>query len=246
MDHDSKSSRPQKTPGVLFFNHFPKNFLRPYGRAEGIPSKEKTLSRLQPEGCEWLRRPNIAMSELAATMQGNTDLLKEKADFFTTDNLVSLLKSVDPLLPQLLPFHKDSPERPTEHDSREFLKTILSTSSRQDRLWNTALEVGAALFITAIQYKVAQTLISNPSDYASKITFYPNAEPTFKSSKSLLDLIPLLHEPMSISAQTQSVSRLIEILQSDEPSSSSKPKNPRKTRREDRTLQKPMKNHQRK
>eukprot|EP00795_Rhopilema_esculentum_P015518 gene15518-6781_t len=83
----------------------------------------------------------------------------------------------------------DSPEKPTDQDSREFLKTILSTSSLPDRLWNTALEVGAALFTTAIQYKVAQTLISNPPDYANKMTFYPNPEPTFKSSKSLLDLL---------------------------------------------------------
>ena len=226
MGPDSKSPRPQKTPGVLYFNHFPKNFLRPYGRAEGMPSKEKTLSRLQPEGCEWLRRPNIAISELAATMQGNTDLLKEKADFFTTESLASFFKNVEPLLTQLTPFQKGSPMNPTNDQCKDFLKSIISTPTQLDKQLETALEVGSALFTMAVQFKVAQTLISNPVDYASKITFHPNPDPTFKYSNNLSHLIPLLRQYSSISRPTPSVSSLIETLLNDLSSSSSSSPSP--------------------
>ncbi|XP_065059826.1 uncharacterized protein LOC135687241 [Rhopilema esculentum] len=221
MGPDSKSPRPQRTPGVLFFNHFPKNFLRPYGRAEGMPSKEKTLSRLQPEGCEWLRRPHVAVSELAATMQGNTDLLKEKADFFTTESLASFFKNIQPFVTQLTPFNKDSPMNPSENQCRDLLKTMLSTSAQLDKQLDTALEVGSALFILAIQFKVAQVLISNPVDYANKMTLHPNPEPAFKYSNNLLHLIPLLRQYSSISQPTPPVSSLIETLLDELSSSSS-------------------------
>ena len=62
---------------------------------------------------------------------------------------------------------------------------------------------------------MAQTLISNPKQYAELLTFSPNPEPKFKSSQNLLDLIPLLsnlHTTQSLSSPN--VSSLLSMLQS--------------------------------
>ena len=47
-----------RSPGVGFFNHFPRQRLRPYGKIkEATP--DDTIN------CEYLCRPSVALSELA-------------------------------------------------------------------------------------------------------------------------------------------------------------------------------------
>ena len=65
---------PKKTENsVSYFNHFRKDFIRPYGLAHDAQSfDEATLTRrLNNFNCEFFTRPQVAVSEFAETFSTN-------------------------------------------------------------------------------------------------------------------------------------------------------------------------------
>lgn len=71
-------------PKPNYNKHFPRSFLLNYGRAlENLPD-DKILAKLKDWNCEWLARPNIAMSEMAGTLKDDMDTLQRyKGTVFT-------------------------------------------------------------------------------------------------------------------------------------------------------------------
>ena len=69
MSQDSRSSG--STPKPNYNKHFPRSFLLNYGEALQDLPDDKILARLKNWNSEWLSRPNIAMSEMAATLKDN-------------------------------------------------------------------------------------------------------------------------------------------------------------------------------
>ena len=57
--------------------HFPHSFLLNYGTALQDPKEETIPKRVHDFNCEWLQRPNIAISELAQTLRENLPLLQQ-------------------------------------------------------------------------------------------------------------------------------------------------------------------------
>ena len=84
------------TPGVTYFNHFPKNFLVPYGRQKPLPADDKVFQRLRPEGCECLRRPHTAMSELGSTLNENIAVLQDDQVFLDEGKVAQFADGVEP------------------------------------------------------------------------------------------------------------------------------------------------------
>ena len=66
---------PTSPGGTKFFNHFPSNFLRPYGVAGPALDHHTLQRRINPVCCELLKPPHTAMSEFAATMVDNFNFL---------------------------------------------------------------------------------------------------------------------------------------------------------------------------
>ena len=59
---------------------FQRNFMLNYGAALQDLSDERILSRLKDFNCEWLSRPNIAISEMAQTIKDNWPLIEKQAE----------------------------------------------------------------------------------------------------------------------------------------------------------------------
>lgn len=53
------------------------SFLLNYGAAIQDPKEEAILSRVHDFNCEWLQRPNIAISEMAQTLRENIPLIRQ-------------------------------------------------------------------------------------------------------------------------------------------------------------------------
>ena len=213
---------PRKAKGVLYFNHYPKNFLRPYGRAEAFPQESVTLSRLKPEGCEWLRRPHVAVSELSSTLNDNIPLLLGDGEFLDSTKMQHFAHLLQPVATLLQSFHKDSDISPTDAQCRDLLSKLINPGSNLDKSLSAAVEVGAALFSIGVNYKVAKTLLSNPERFADLMTFAPAPDPTFKTTKNILDLVPLLQQPSTVpESSTANVQRLLNALRT--PSNSYSP-----------------------
>ena len=82
--------------------HFPRSFLLNYGPALQSPNEEAVLSRLHHWNCEWLRKPNIAISELAMTIKDNMPLICQySGTIFVPEFVEDLLNSFNDLLPAL-------------------------------------------------------------------------------------------------------------------------------------------------
>ena len=67
----------KKVQSVEFTKHFPKNFMHPYGETVR-PHMGTTADfnrKLKSSTCEWLARPFVAASELAATVDANLVLI---------------------------------------------------------------------------------------------------------------------------------------------------------------------------
>eukprot|EP00795_Rhopilema_esculentum_P011054 gene11054-19910_t len=115
--------------GVCYFHHYPKNFSKPYGRAEPYPTDTVALSCLGPEGCKWLRRPHVAISELASTINDNLPVLDADLALLDDRKLSSFKQNIEKLAILLQQFHKDSSVIPTDGERRDLLLKILNLSA---------------------------------------------------------------------------------------------------------------------
>ena len=184
---------PTKAKGVHFFNHFPKNFLRPYAATEPAPSVDTIFGRLRPEVCEWYRRPETAMSELHSTLYENRPCLEQDEQLLNPTKMQELLADLLPITAMLAKFHKDSTVFKTNEDSREVILQMIDTTPELLSRLKACVHIGGALFSTGIQYLVAHAQLTNPDRLAANMSFAPNPDPPFKQSKDYEDLFPLLY-----------------------------------------------------
>ena len=202
----------KKMKGVGYFNHFPKNFLKLYGRSEPYPADSIALARLRP-GCEWFRRPHVATLEVTSTISDNMQQLQEDDILLDKEKMGTFTANLQLLAKVLRVFHKDSPREPTDGERRVLLLQILNPSPQLSTQLSKCVEIGAALFSIGIHMKVVQTLISNSACYAGMMSFAPNPGPPFTSSKNLLDLLPFLSSTKSTApSPPSSLNTLISLL----------------------------------
>ncbi|CAH3112695.1 unnamed protein product [Porites lobata] len=73
--------------GIPNYNkHFPRSFMLNYGVALSNLSDDKILCRLFDWNCEWLSRPNIAISEMASTLKENwSNIMAYRGTVFTEE-----------------------------------------------------------------------------------------------------------------------------------------------------------------
>jgi hypothetical protein len=93
------TNKPTGSPkAVHYFQHFPSNFLRPYGPAHSQPAEATLMRRIVPLNCEWLLRPKVAASEFAQTIDENLDMLtKSESKFIKPRHFKSMQTTLSPL-----------------------------------------------------------------------------------------------------------------------------------------------------
>ena len=108
--------------------HFPRSFLLNYGGAIQDISEEDILSRLHDFNCEWLQRPNIALSEMVQTPRENFRILDAQTPgVLDADFVESILVHFRPLatiLSRLDNKDKSTSESATREDVVQLMKTI--------------------------------------------------------------------------------------------------------------------------
>ena len=80
--------------GIGFFDHFPKNFIRLYGGTEQLITDDMVNKRVRFYNCKMLKRPRIAMFELAHTTSETLNCLSQiTKPILTPGSLEQLKKS---------------------------------------------------------------------------------------------------------------------------------------------------------
>ena len=100
--------------------HFPRSFMLNYEAVLQDLSDEKILSRLKDFNCEWLSRPNFAISEMAQTIKDNWPLTEKNSGKVFTRKFVQDLGEV------ILPLMDSTPgsiTKTTPHTTRLHMTT---------------------------------------------------------------------------------------------------------------------------
>ena len=183
----SLSSFSSNSSAKLGYNkHFPRSFLLNYGAALQDPKEEAILKRLHDFNCEWLQRPNIAISELAQTLRENLPLLQQYSGTIFmpefVDNLASRLEPLKDVLSRL-----DNKDKSTSQPgSRDDVVSLLRTIDGEPEVEEFALEglnAAGPLFMVCVHLLVPLTLMRNPEEYAEKARRTPQ-NASFKEDPS--------------------------------------------------------------
>ena len=155
-------------------DQFPKNFLRPYVPVEKPPSEAIVFKRIKPISCEWLKRTKVAMSEMVETLNTNMDILMNKqTTLLSKEGMQKYQRKLKPLVKSIANLDNKNQPNATSGDVKGVLKFFVGADNETDALIDEAMEVGAALFVTATQLTVARTLflqhISSADEEESKI-----------------------------------------------------------------------------
>ena len=159
-------------------HHFPRSFLLNYGPALQNPNEEAILNRLHNWNCEWLSRPNIAISELAMTIKDNMLLIRQySGTIFVPEFVEDLLSSFDELLPGLA--HMDNKDKSDQTPaSREDVVGLLRNLDQNNVLVEAIIDgfiAAGPLMIVTTQILPIQTLMRNPEEFAEKVTQVPQS-----------------------------------------------------------------------
>ena len=184
-------SSPNKHERIGFFYHFPKNFLRPYGPAEDVPTEETVFKRTNIKNCEWLVRPHYAVSESSSTLSGNMPILSGHKLLRKSGSFTAALPSLQALATNLGPFNLQGEGSPTRANANAVLKALVQDASL-DAFCEEAFTIGGALMTLATNYLLARSYLRNPEVCASSISMPSGEADSFKQSGSLADLRTLM------------------------------------------------------
>lgn len=203
---------PESKTGVNYFKHQTKHFLTPYGKTHGLLTSREILDKLYHWNCEWLTRPNYAISELADTISANLATLAEYKDkVFTKHAVDPLLNKARPIRSVLQRFNKkdsSTSEEPDERDLRDLMKFVEDDTLKG--LSKHLFAASGAMFSVATHIMTLETLFSHPAEYAKRHRESPEVQ-GFKQNPSRESMVAY------IASQTLSHT---EALAEDEPAGS--------------------------
>lgn len=156
---------PEAKTGVNYFKHTTKHFLTPYGKTHGILTSREILDKLFHWNCEWLTRPNYAISELTDTLYSNLATLAEYRDkVFTCHAVNTLLNKARPIRTVLQRFNKKdsaTAEEPDERDLASLMKFIEDDTLKS--LSKHLFAASGAMYSIATYLMTLETLFSHPA-----------------------------------------------------------------------------------
>lgn len=161
---------PESKTGVNYFKHQTKHFLTPHGKTHGLLTSREILDKLYHWNCEWLTRPNYAISELADTIYANLATLADYKDqVFTKHAVDPLLNKARPIRSVLQRFNKKdsaTSEEPDERDQRDLMKFVEDDTLKG--LCKHLFAASGAMFSVATHIMTLETLFSHPAEYAKR------------------------------------------------------------------------------
>ena len=144
------------------------------------------LKRLHDFNCEWLQRPNIALSELAQTIRENLPLLQQySGTIFMPEFVEDLASRMEPLQ-DVLSRLDNKDKRTSQPASREDVISLLRTIDGQPEVEDFAMEglnAAGPLFMVCVHLLVPLTLMRNPEEFAEKARRTPQ-NASFKEDPS--------------------------------------------------------------
>ena len=159
---------PTHTGGVkesAYLKLFPKNFIHPYGVAitESDISEVTIGSRLWPSNCPWLRKPQVAGSELAATVALNISPARDYLQAFDEVGAYKYIGELECLGEQMKVMNLLGETKGSEQEAKEAYAHLLRFLRDDEQMCSVevAALLGGTLYTTAINLLAAKHCLGN-------------------------------------------------------------------------------------
>ena len=177
------SKTPEET-GVSFFQHFP-IMLCPYGIAYEFPKAQEAFSYLKSFTCEWLKRPEYAMSEMSDSITANLDILAESdCTVLGNGKVVQLMETNKELLASMVCLNRTNDVAPVEQDVYNVLHFLQDETVLTTFLENT-YQLGQAMYLMGVHFCVANLIVTHLKEYAGVLQSRTPAATTLKKIRHL-------------------------------------------------------------
>lgn len=161
----------RSSEGVQYFKHFPKSFLRSYGKADSDLRPENSFNRLHSWNCEWLNRPDVAISEFADTILTNLSVLRDNRDILRNPFLHDVEALFNPITSSLEKFNKPTAPQdiaPTTQDVGLVMRALEGTADTEQIL-QRLFHVGGAMYLLGIHCLIPSFLLWSPEEFSSRV-----------------------------------------------------------------------------
>ena len=174
-----------RSPGVGFFNHFPRQRLWPYGEIKEATPDDTMVDKANTINCEYLCRPSVALSELADTVSSNKDILRTLLSSLDTQTIMTKVEQLDATV-NMFNTRCETPVKSS--DVHKLLKySIVDPSDNTDSTFDTMEHLGMIMYVIASHQKQLHALVRNTADYSKKCQDLP-AKHEFKLNPGLKSL----------------------------------------------------------
>ena len=147
------AEKAKKPTAVEYFNQFVRSFVTPYPQAQPPPdAADVIVKRLKPFSCEWLSRPEVALSEYSEAISINMAVVREFRKSVVTKQIAKKLEEkFDPLADQFQQLIRKNKRSPTCDDVKQVLKSIINEDDGFDETINNQPRTQALWFTTPLR-----------------------------------------------------------------------------------------------
>ena len=186
MSKFSPQKSQNKSGGVQWWQQYARSFVTPYGRADDAPEPTKIFKRLQPFTCEWLTRPDVALSEYSDTITSNFPVLEEHGKKVLGKSFAQKLKShFEPILANMQALNKKNTNAtPTATDAKEVLRSMLDNDDLDAKM-EQIFHLSGAMFAMSTNYLIASSLVRHPKEFAKLVSGQNHAAASFRQLGSV-------------------------------------------------------------
>ena len=143
-------------------------FCHTYGESRNVLPPASVIKGLQPFTCEWLTRPEVAMSGLGDTIISSIHTIADQADNILTPEFVQKISKVfEPIGDDMGLLNSKDSARPHARVARRVIKH-LAPSDEQDDLIDNIYKVGGAMFTLAPNLVITRNLLRHPKEFANR------------------------------------------------------------------------------
>ena len=140
-------STPKK---ISYFSHFPHYFIKPYKGQEVVENNDVILSKLNSKNCEWMLRPDVALSESSQCILENMEQVNQ-SELVTDETIEKLNDKLETLKSHLDNLNTGNKSTtPTSNDIYRVLQFALDGDDNFDNFLKDAMATGASLYVLAV------------------------------------------------------------------------------------------------
>ena len=155
------------------------------GESNEAPQPSKIFKRLQPFTCEWLTRPDVALSEYSDTITSNFPVLEEHGKKVLRKSFADKLKShFEPIWEMQALNKKNTNATPTATYVKEVLRSMLD-DDELDAKMEQIFYLSGAMFAMSTNYLIATSLVRHHKEFGKLVSGRNRAAASFRQLGSV-------------------------------------------------------------